>query len=148
MGKMIKNILSLFLVIPLISACTSPEVSEKETITIYVQGEVSNPGEHEIEKGSGIVHALIAAGAPTLYANKKVSVKYRVDTDENIRMRKFDLQEIIDGITKDLILEDQDTVMMWHNSWGGYYFGDELPAFTNQMVNYIKNYRTKHSTLR
>ncbi len=88
------------------------------------------------------------AGGPTLYANKKVSVQYSIKSDDNRRVRKFDLQEIIDGTTEDFILNDQDSVIMWHTSWGGYCFGEELPAFTNLMVNYLKNYRTNHSTLR
>jgi polysaccharide biosynthesis/export protein len=81
-------------------------------ITIYVMGEVMRPGKAQFRRSQTptLLQAIADAGGPTDRASKKVIVKRTVrGKQETI---KLNYRDIIRGRSKDLILQDNDTVVV------------------------------------
>ena len=132
---MIKNIFSLFFVTFLISACSTPKITEKQTITVHVQGEVSNPGKYELEKLSGSVNALVLAGGFTIYAKPVYHIT--LSTAGRGKFYRRDIYKILSGDEDDIVSGDGNIIIVWSESWGGrhVYKPDEV---LNQMKEYIQ----------
>lgn len=81
-------------------------------ITIYVMGEVSKPGKALFRRSQTptLLQAIADAGGPTDRASKEVIVKRMVNGKE--QTIKADYKRIIAGRQKDLILQDNDTVVV------------------------------------
>lgn len=81
-------------------------------VTIYLMGEVQRPGKALFRRSQTptLLQALADAGGPTDRASKEVVIKRMVNGKE--QTIKVDYRKIIAGRTKDLILQDNDTVVV------------------------------------
>lgn len=81
-------------------------------VTIYVMGEVQKPGTALFRRSQTptLLQAIAAAGGPTDRASKNVVIKRMVNGVE--KTLKANYSRIIDGKDKDLILQDNDTVVL------------------------------------
>ena len=81
-------------------------------VTVYVMGEVQRPGKALFRRSQTptLLQALADAGGPTDRASKEVWVKRMVNGKE--QTLKVDYKRIIRGRDKDLILQDNDTVVV------------------------------------
>lgn len=81
-------------------------------VTVYVMGEVQRPGKALFRRSQTptLLQALADAGGPTDRASKEVLVKRIVNGKE--QTIKVDYKRIIRGRDKDLILQDNDTVVV------------------------------------
>ena len=81
-------------------------------ITIYVMGEVSQPGKALFRRSQTptLLQAIASAGGPTDRAHRTVRIKRIVNGKE--QTIKVDYKRIIAGREKDLILQDNDTVVV------------------------------------
>jgi polysaccharide export outer membrane protein len=81
-------------------------------ITIYVMGEVSDPGKALFRRSQTptLLQAIASAGGPTDRAHRMVTIKRLVNGKE--QTIKIDYKRIISGREKDLILQDNDTVVV------------------------------------
>jgi polysaccharide export outer membrane protein len=81
-------------------------------LTIYVMGEVQKPGKALFRRSQTptLLQALADAGGPTDRASRTVYVKRMVNGRE--QTIKADYKRIIAGRDKDLILQDNDTVVV------------------------------------
>ena len=82
-------------------------------VTIYVMGEVQKPGKSLFRRSQTptLLQAIADAGGPTDRASKNVVVKRLVNGVE--KTIKADYKRIIAGRDKDLILQDNDTVVVF-----------------------------------
>lgn len=81
-------------------------------ITVYVMGEVQRPGKALFRRSQTptLLQAIADAGGPTDRASREVVVKRMVNGKE--QTIKADYKRIINGRIKDLILQDNDTVVV------------------------------------
>jgi polysaccharide biosynthesis/export protein len=81
-------------------------------VTVYVMGEVQRPGKALFRRSQTptLLQALADAGGPTDRASREVLVKRIVNGKE--QTIKVDYKRIIRGRDKDLILQDNDTVVV------------------------------------
>lgn len=81
-------------------------------VTIYVMGEVQKPGKALFRRSQTptLLQALADAGGPTDRASKTVYIKRMVNGRE--QTIKANYERIISGRDKDLILQDNDTVVV------------------------------------
>lgn len=81
-------------------------------ITVYVMGEVQRPGKALFRRSQTptLLQAIADAGGPTDRASREVVVKRIVNGKE--QTIKADYKRIINGRVKDLILQDNDTVVI------------------------------------
>lgn len=81
-------------------------------ITIYVMGEVSKPGKALFRRSQTptLLQAIADAGGPTDRARSQVIVKRKVNGKE--QTIRVNYKRIIAGRAKDLILQDNDTVVV------------------------------------
>lgn len=82
-------------------------------VTIYVMGEVQKPGKALFRRSQTptLLQAIADAGGPTDRASRKVVVKRMVNGVE--KTLPADYKRIIAGREKDLILQDNDTVVVF-----------------------------------
>lgn len=85
-----------------------------EKISVFVYGEVGNPGAIELEdSGSAtILKAITKAGGPTDRANIRKVVVKRLGTKGKELTIKVNLKDVINGKTKDIILQDDDVIVV------------------------------------
>ncbi len=81
-------------------------------ITVYVMGEVQRPGKALFRRSQTptLLQAIADAGGPTDRASREVFVKRIVNGKE--QTIKADYKRIINGRAKDVILQDNDTVVI------------------------------------
>ena len=82
-------------------------------VTVYVMGEVQKPGKALFRRSQTptLLQAIADAGGPTDRASSKVVVKRMVNGVE--KTIRADYKRIIAGRDKDLILQDNDTVVVF-----------------------------------
>jgi polysaccharide export outer membrane protein len=82
-------------------------------ITVYVMGEVQKPGKSLFRRSQTptLLQAIADAGGPTDRASSRVVIKRMVNGVE--KTIKADYKRIIGGRDKDLILQDNDTVVVF-----------------------------------
>jgi polysaccharide export outer membrane protein len=82
-------------------------------VTVYVMGEVMRPGQAQFRRSQNptLLQAIADAGGPTDRASKKVIVK-RVAGGGKQETIIVNYRDIIRGKTKDVVLQDNDTVVL------------------------------------
>lgn len=70
-----------------ISAALS-ENDRKNTISVYVEGEVMCPGEYKLKEGSRVGDAIEIAGGFTKNANKKINISVSLKNGSRVRVSK------------------------------------------------------------
>jgi polysaccharide biosynthesis/export protein len=87
-------------------------VPHDTAVTIYVMGEVSRPGKALFRRSQTptLLQAIADAGGPTDRAHREVIIKRMVNGKE--QTIRVDYKRIIAGRAKDVILQDNDTVVV------------------------------------
>jgi polysaccharide export outer membrane protein len=86
-----------------------------QMLTVYVWGEVKNPGAIQFRQSKKItlLQAIAQAGAPTEWASKSRIIIKRKDRKTGKEMKiRVNLNSIISGQTSDVILEEGDVVIV------------------------------------
>ena len=86
----------------------APE-TERQKITIYVSGEVANPGCYQVEKDISLLAALAVAGGPTEFADLIKSVISRPGVEDRAAADK--------NTFKDVVLGDGDIIVISKSVW-------------------------------
>ena len=86
-----------------------------ETLTVFVYGEVQDPGSFRVERDrpvSALQAVAMAGGLSRRAAASKTTVHRQISDTGQTRILKVDLKKVIQGRVPDLILEDGDTVVV------------------------------------
>ena len=114
---MIMRIICLVLVCVLGISCSTHHVQTTDKmISVYVRGEVPNPGKYELREERGSVSAIVLAGGFTGYARKGFVVVF----EENGRSKFFnrDIHKILKGEQPDIALRENCVVVVLPDCWG------------------------------
>lgn len=86
-------------------------VIEANSYTIYVSGEVKNPGAFRIRSETTLLKAIITAGGFTEWANKR---KILIITTEKGKEKRIiaNYNKIIDGDVPDIVIKRGDTIVV------------------------------------
>ncbi len=86
-----------------------------QTLTVYIYGEVRNPGAIQFKKSKKVtvIQAISQAGGPNEWASKsRVSVKRKDPSTGKEMYLKVNLKNILSGKNDDLVLEDGDVIVI------------------------------------
>ena len=81
-------------------------------VTVYVMGEVMRPGKAQFRRSQNptLLQAIADAGGPTDRASKKVIIKRTTNGKQETLTVNY--RDIIRGKSKDVVLQDNDTVVL------------------------------------
>lgn len=93
-----------------------PEMLEEEPeiISVFIVGEVNNPGTLQLEPGTNLLQALAAAGGPSRFAATKRIQLRRVDAAGQERLAQFNYQAVLVGAARPQLwyLRDGDVIVV------------------------------------
>lgn len=96
-----------------LSALALEDREEEDFLTVYVLGEVNNPGGFQVEEPVGLLQAMALAGGPGIFAARK-RVQVRQTTERGVeQVILVDYEAIEEGAAAPrLMLGDGDTVVV------------------------------------
>ena len=92
-----------------------PEVAAvgPATIDIYMLGEIVEPGEKQLQRGTTLIQALASTGGFTPFAAQKRILLRRTDANGNQSVTKINFKAIADGASaNDIRLTDGDVIIV------------------------------------
>lgn len=99
--------------VSVIDVAEEDPIDEEALITIYVIGEVGQPGRYDVETPIDLLQALALSGGPGVFAARdRVQVRRRASDGESVML--FDYEQIEDGATpaQFVALEDGDVIVV------------------------------------
>lgn len=96
-------------------ADTAPRTSSgPATIDVFIMGEVTSPGEREVERGTTLIQALATGGSFTPFAATKRILLRRTGKGGKQAVYRINYKAIADGRTvgKDIRLQDGDVIIV------------------------------------
>lgn len=83
------------------------------TIDIYMLGEIVEPGEKQLQRGTTLIQALASTGGFTPFAAQKRILLRRTDANGNQSVTKINFKAISDGASaNDIRLTDGDVIIV------------------------------------
>lgn len=83
-----------------------------KTTTVYVVGAVAKTGKYDLPTGAGAMNALTAAGGLVGFGQpKRAYIIHRVTGDKPSK-EPVNLKAVIDGVEKDKLLREGDTLVI------------------------------------
>lgn len=105
---------TVFVSLSQLGAPTASGGGAARTNTIYILGEVANPGAHEIERGTTMLQALAQVGGFSQFAATKRIQLRRTDKSKKERIYNVNYKEILAGKTSigTTIMESGDVIIV------------------------------------
>ena len=84
------------------------------TIHVYMVGQINEPGEKHVKRGSSLLQALASTGGFTKFAATKRIILRRTDASGKQSIKKINYKAIADGtaVGNDVVLRDGDVIIV------------------------------------
>ena len=84
------------------------------TIHVYMVGQINEPGEKHLKRGSSLIQALASTGGFTKFAATKRIILRRTDSSGKQSIKKINYKAIADGtaVGNDVVLRDGDVIIV------------------------------------
>ncbi len=90
------------------------EVASTDTISVFVMGEITSPGEKALARGTTLIQALATTGGFTPFAAQKRILLRRTEANGRQTVSRINYKAIADGaaIGQDIRLRDGDVIIV------------------------------------